>query len=120
MAEFIRKPTLIEAAGKPPKQIEEFAGRVHTNTKDLSIARMVSPEGWTEPGQIPEFDEYSLVLEGVLKVETDNGMFEVKKGQAVIAEKGKWVRYSTPYTGGAIYIAVCVPAFSPDTVHRDS
>ena len=119
MPRLIETRTLIQAQGEPPKQIEEYIGNVNSQTGALSIARMASPEGWSEPGQTPEFDEYTIVLRGVLKVESESGPIEVKAGQAVIAEKGQWVRYSTPYSEGAEYIAVCIPAFSPDIVHRD-
>ena len=117
MARLVSTPTIIEAAGNKPKKIEEFVGRVNSGTAAVSIARMTSPPGWTEPGQTPDFDEYTIVLRGALQVATKSGAFEVKAGQAVIAQKGEWVQYSTP--AGAEYIAVCVPAFSPETVHRD-
>jgi ethanolamine utilization protein EutQ (cupin superfamily) len=113
------KPKKIKAAGKPPKTILEFIGRVATETDGLSVARMKSPEGWGEPGQTPDFDEYSLVLEGTLRVETRQGTLEVKAGEAFAAPKGSWVRYSSPFPGGAEYVAVCVPAFAPDLAHRD-
>ncbi len=119
MAELIAAPTRIEAAGNKPKLIEEFVGRVNSGTGDASVARMRSPEGWEEPGQSPEFDEYTVVLAGRLRVRTQQGSFDVEAGQAVIAAKGEWVQYSTPFAGGAEYMAVCVPAFSPETVHRD-
>jgi mannose-6-phosphate isomerase-like protein (cupin superfamily) len=119
MATPIKKPTLIKAAGSKPKKIEEFLGRVNSNTSDLSIALMTSPEGWEEPGQTPEFDEYTVVLSGTLRVETEDSTLDVVAGQAVIAHGSEWVRYSTPFEGGAEYIAVCVPAFSPLNVHRD-
>jgi mannose-6-phosphate isomerase-like protein (cupin superfamily) len=119
MATIIKSPTKIQAVGTPPKSIEEFIGNVTSKTAGLSIARMHSPSGWSEPGQTPEFDEYSIVLKGQLRVETRTGIQEVSAGQAVIAHKGEWVRYSTPGQEGAQYIAVCVPAFSPGTVHRD-
>ncbi len=117
MPELIAKPTRVEAAGNIPKLIDEYAGRVNTGTGDLSIAVMQSPTGWQEPGQRPDFDEYTLVLEGTVQLEHDGGVLEVEPGQAVVARAGEWVRYSTP--GGARYVAVCLPAFSPDTVHRD-
>ncbi len=117
MPELIPEPTRVEAAGNKPKLIDEYVGRVNTHTGRLSIARMQSPAGWVEPGQRPEFDEYTLVLEGVVKVEHEDGELEVAAGQAVLARAGEWVRYSTPE--GAKYVAVCLPAFSPDTVHRD-
>jgi mannose-6-phosphate isomerase-like protein (cupin superfamily) len=112
-------PTVIEAAGNLPKRIEEFAGRVNSGHESASVARMVSPEGWVEPGQRPEFEEITLVLRGMLRVEHEGGAFEVRAGQALVASPGEWVRYSTPEPGGAEYVAVCLPAFSPDTVHRD-
>lgn len=118
MATVITAPTRVEAHGTPPKQIEEFVGRVNTRTEGVSIARMVSPAGWGEPGQTPEFDEYTVVLRGSLRVETRAGTHVVAAGQAVIVPRGEWVRYSTPE--GAEYVAVCVPAFSPDTVHREA
>lgn len=116
---LIQNPSLIKAAGIPEKRIEEFIGKVNSGTAEVSIARMTSPKGWTEPGQTPEFNEYTIVLNGVLVVETKNGKYEVRANQAFIAEKGEWVRYSSPYENGAEYIAVCVPAFSPVSVHRD-
>ncbi len=119
MANHIPSPTLVEAAGTPPKRIEEFVGRVNSDTSAVSIARMKSPCGWAEPGQIPEFDEYTVVLDGSLHVELKDGEFDVSAGQAIIVRAGEWVRYSTPSPAGAEYIAVCLPAFSPDTVHRE-
>jgi len=119
MAELIQAPTEIEACGNKPKVIQEFIGRVNSGTQEASIARMRSPEGWEEPGQAPEFDEYSVVIAGTLRVNTKEGTFAVKAGQAVVAPKGEWVQYSTPLEGGAEYLAVCLPAFSPETVHRD-
>ena len=119
MATLIEKPTVVQAAGNKPKRIEEFVGRVNTSSTGASVARMTSPAGWVEPGQSPEFDEYTLVLRGTLRVETRQGALDVRAGQAVVAPQGEWVRYSTPEAGGAEYVAVCVPAFSPDTVHRD-
>jgi mannose-6-phosphate isomerase-like protein (cupin superfamily) len=119
MAIIIEKPTEIKAHGNKPKIIQEFIGLMNSNTKDTSIAKMKSPEGWIESGQTPEFDEYTVVLNGTLCVRTKEEKFEIKAGQAVIASKGEWVQYSTPYTGGAEYIAVCLPAFSPQLVHRD-
>lgn len=116
---LIPAPTRIEAAGNKPKLIDEFVGRVNTETAGISIARMQSPGGWVEPGQRPEFDEYTVVLEGCLKVEFEGGALEVQAGQAVLTPKGEWVRYSTPGDAGAHYVAICLPAFSPDTVHRD-
>jgi quercetin dioxygenase-like cupin family protein len=119
MAQRIEQPTIIQSAGNKPKRIEEFVGRVNTGTAATSLARMTSPPGWIEPGQTPEFDEYTLVLRGMLRVETRAGVLDVSAGQAVHAPRGEWVRYSTPHADGAEYVAVCVPAFSPDTVHRD-
>ncbi len=119
MPQFIERPVIVEAAGNKPKQIEEFVGRVNTGDDAISIARMVSPGGWVEPAQTPDFREMTVVLKGTLQVETREGMFEVKTGQGIILEPGEWVRYSTPGAEGAEYIAVCTPAFSPDTVHRD-
>jgi mannose-6-phosphate isomerase-like protein (cupin superfamily) len=119
MSRHIPAPTTIHAAGNLPKVIEEFVGRVNSGTESVSVARMQSPAGWIEPGQTPEFDEYTLVLRGSLRVATRTGAIDVAAGQAVIARKGDWVQYSTPGPDGAEYIAVCVPAFSPETVHRD-
>lgn len=119
MAKLIHKPTVIEAAGNKPKIIEEYIGRVNSDTTEVSIAKMKSPNGWVEPGQTPEFNEYTLVLKGVLSVKTKEKEFEVEAGNAIIIEKGEWVQYSSPHPEGAEYIAVCQPAFSPDTVHRD-
>lgn len=117
MPTLIEKPTRIEAAGTKPKIIEEFIGSVNSTTEALSVAHMRSPAGWVEPGQTPEFDEYTIVLKGALRVTHKGGSIEVRPGQAVIAHRGEWVQYSTPE--GAEYIAVCLPAFSPRTVHRD-
>jgi mannose-6-phosphate isomerase-like protein (cupin superfamily) len=119
MAQLIEKPTIVQAAGNKPKRIEEFVGRANSGTPGVSIARMRSPGGWVEPGQTPEFDEYTLVLRGLLRVETRAGTLDVRAGQAVVASRGEWVRYSTPEEDGAEYVAVCLPAFSPDTVHRE-
>jgi len=119
MPTFIHQPKEIKAAGNMPKVIREYIGRVNSKTNDLSIAHMTSPQGWEEPGQTPEFDEYTVVLKGALQVSTKKEQFEVRQGQAFIARKGEWIRYSSPQEGGAEYIAVCRPAFSPDTVHRD-
>ena len=119
MPDIIKAPTEIKAAGNKPKLIEEFIGRVNSGTGNISIAKMKSPEGWIEPGQTPEFDEYTIVLKGVLRVETKTESFDIEEGQAIISHKGEWVRYSSPSPGGAEYIAVCLPAFSPDTVNRD-
>ncbi len=120
MATHIQQPTKVEAAGHPPKSIEEFIGRVNSQTGDVSIARMKSPAGWQEPGQTPEFDEYTVVLHGSLRVELRDRTLDAVAGQAVVVHKGEWVRYSSPGTEGAEYIAVCLPAFSPETVHRDA
>lgn len=117
---LIEKPTVIAAAGNLPKRIAEYIGRVNSGTAALSIAHMTSPRGWQEPGQTPEFDEYTLVLRGSLHVDTRATAFDVPAGQAIVAAHGEWVRYSTPGPEGAEYIAVCLPAFSPDTVHRDA
>jgi mannose-6-phosphate isomerase-like protein (cupin superfamily) len=119
MPQFISAPTRIEAAGNPPKRIEEFVGCVNTRTTGVSIAHMRSPGGWSEPRQRPEFAEYTLVLAGMLRVEHAGGTLEVCAGQAVIAEPGEVVRYSTPQPDGAEYVAVCIPAFTPQTVHRE-
>jgi mannose-6-phosphate isomerase-like protein (cupin superfamily) len=119
MPQKIEKPERITAVGEPPKTILEFVGRVNTGTQAISIARMISPAGWSEPGQTPEFDEYTVVLTGTLVVETKTSQERVSAGQAILAKRGEWVRYSTPEPGGAEYIAVCTPAFSPNTVHRD-
>ena len=116
---IIEKPTIIEAAGNKPKRIEEFVGRVNSKTEALSIARMKSPEGWREPGQTPEFDEYTVVLAGTLRVTTKQGAVDIRAGQAIIAPGGEWVQYSTPGAEGAEYMAVCLPAFSPEIVHRE-
>jgi mannose-6-phosphate isomerase-like protein (cupin superfamily) len=120
VARIIKGPKRIEAVGQPPKVIEEFVGLASTGTPFVSIARMVSPEGWSEPGQTPEFDEFSVVLRGALHVETRDGTLRASAGEAVAVGRGEWVRYSTPEAGGAEYVAVCVPAFSPATVHRDA
>lgn len=119
MPTLIEAPSVIEAAGNKPKRIEEYAGRVNSGHDTVSVARMQSPAGWEEPGQAPQFEEITVVLRGTLRVEHRNGVVEVKAGQAVVAEPGEWVRYSTPFEGGAEYIAVCMPAFSPMLVHRD-
>ncbi len=115
----IASPTRIEAAGNKPKLIDEYVGRVNSSTSQASVARMRSPGGWQEPGQTPEFDEFTVVLKGMLRVEHAGGAIDVRAGEAVITRGGEWIRYSTPEVEGAEYIAVCVPAFSPDTVHRD-
>lgn len=119
MAQLIQHPTRIQAAGNKPKLIDEFVGLVNSSSPELSLARMESPSGWQEPGQTPDFDEYTLVLRGMLRVETKAGSIDVYAGQAVITKRGEWVRYGTPGPEGATYIAVCLPAFSPSTVHRD-
>ena len=119
MAIKISKPAIIEAAGNKPKRIEEYIGRVNSKTPDVSVARMVSPGGWVEPGQKPEFSEYTVVLKGMLQVQTRSGMLNIHAGEAVIVYANEWVQYSTPGDGGAEYIAVCLPAFSPENVHRD-
>ena len=119
MAIRIETPTIISAAGNKPKRIEEYVGRINTSQKEVSLARMKSPRGWEEPGQTPEFDEYSLVLSGVLRVATHLEILEIGANQAVFAPRGEWVQYSTPYPEGAEYISICLPAFSLDTVHRD-
>lgn len=120
MPRFIPAPAVVEAVGNKPKIIEEYVGRVNTGTGAVSIARMKSPGGWVEPGQTPEFDEYTLVLGGMLRVKTKDGVQDVRAGQAVIVHGGEWVQYSSPEPQGAEYVAVCQPAFSPETVHRDS
>lgn len=119
MPTLVAQPTRITAAGNKPKLIDEFIGRVNTNTAGVSIAHMRSPQGWEEPGQTPEFDEFTLVLKGMVRVRHKSGHMDVMPDQAVIAHHGEWVQYSTPADGGAEYIAVCLPAFSMDTVHRD-
>jgi mannose-6-phosphate isomerase-like protein (cupin superfamily) len=119
MPRLIESPTVVAAAGTKPKRIEEYAGRVNSGHSSVSVARMRSPEGWVEPGQRPEFEEITLVLAGMLRVEHEGGALDVRAGQAVVTAAGEWVRYSTPEHGGAEYVAVCLPAFSPDTVHRD-
>ena len=119
MPTLVRSATQIRAAGNKPKVIEEFIGRVNNGSSAVSIAQMRSPAGWTEPGQAPEFDEYTLVLHGLLHVDFHGGSLDVRAGQAVIAHKGEWVQYSSPYEEGADYISVCLPAFAPETVHRD-
>jgi mannose-6-phosphate isomerase-like protein (cupin superfamily) len=120
MPELIESPARVEAAGTKPKLIDEYVGRVNTGEQRVSVAHMRSPEGWLEPGQRPRFDEYTVVLEGCLRVEHEGGALDVRAGQAVLARAGEWVRYSTPEAGGASYVAVCLPAFSPDTVGRDA
>ena len=120
MPTLIANPTVIQAAGNKPKVIEEFIGRVNSRTDAVSIARMKSSPGWVEPGQTPEFDEFTIVLRGLLRVTSKNGTLDVRAGQTVVAHRGEWVQYSTPEPGGAEYVAVCLPAFSPQTVHRDA
>ena len=120
MTKHIAAPSIIAAAGNKPKVIEEYVGRVNSGDGAVSVARMKSPSGWVEPGQTPEFDEYTVVLRGTLRVTTRSGSVDVKAGQALVAAKGEWVQYSTPGDDGAEYIAVCVPAFSMETVHRDA
>jgi mannose-6-phosphate isomerase-like protein (cupin superfamily) len=120
MPTFIAAPTRVEAAGNKPKLIDEYIGRVNSGTAAASVAHMRSPEGWQEPGQKPEFDEFTIVLKGMLRVEHAGGSIDVHAGQAVVAHQGEWVRYGTPGPEGAEYIAVCLPAFSMDTVHRDA
>jgi mannose-6-phosphate isomerase-like protein (cupin superfamily) len=117
--ERIEKPAIVAAAGEPPKRIAEYVGRANTGTPVVSIAHMTSPAGWREPGQTPEFDEYTVVLRGSLLVETRSGSAEIAAGQAVVVRKGEWVRYSTPGAEGAEYVAVCLPAFALDMAHRD-
>ena len=120
MATHIAKPAVVAAAGNKPKLIEEFVGRVNSGTADVSVARMRSPGGWVEPGQTPEFDEYTVVLRGALRVATKSGTFDIRAGEAVIVPRGEWVQYSTPAGDGAEYVAICLPAFAPDIVHRDA
>lgn len=120
MPTYITAPTRIQAAGNRPKLIDELIGRVNSKTTAVSIAHMRSPGGWIEPGQRPEFHEYTIVLKGMVRVEHSGGHFDVRAGEAVVAAPGEWVRYSTPLDDGAEYIAVCLPAFSPETVHRDA
>jgi len=117
---LIEQPSIVEAAGNQPKIIREYVGRVNSATSGLSIAQMHSPGGWVEPGQTPEFDEYTLVLRGTVRVAHADGALDVHPGQTVLAHAGEWVQYSTPGDGGAEYVSVCVPAFSPDLVHRDA
>ena len=120
MPRLIAAPTVIAAAGTKPKRIEEFAGRVNSGHAQVSVARMTSPSGWEEPGQRPDFEEITVVLRGMVRVQHENGVMDVRAGQAIVTSPGEWIRYSTPEPDGAEYIAICVPAFSPDTVHRDS
>ena len=120
MPKLIDRPTRVTAAGQPPKLIDEYVGRVNTGEQSLSVAHMRSPTGWSEPGQRPDFDKNTIVLRGMLRVEHSDGALEVRAGQGIIARAGEWVRYSTPETDGAEYIAICLPAFSMDSVHRHS
>jgi mannose-6-phosphate isomerase-like protein (cupin superfamily) len=120
MPTLISQPTIIEAAGKPPKRIAEYVGRVNSGDAHVSVAHMVSPAGWSEPGQRPEFREVTVVLRGALRLEHAGGVMDVRAGQAVVTHPGEWVRYSSPDPGGAEYVAVCLPAFSPATAHRDA
>lgn len=119
MPRLIGAPAVVTAAGNLPKRIEEFVGRVNSGHTNVSVARMTSPAGWEEPGQRPEFEEVTLVLSGLLRVESESGTYDVRAGQAIVTEPGEWVRYSTHDPGGAEYVAICVPAFSPEHVHRD-
>jgi mannose-6-phosphate isomerase-like protein (cupin superfamily) len=119
MIKFIKNPSVINAAGTGGKIIKEYIGRVNSKTSEVSIAHMNSPEGWEEPGQCPEFDEYTVVLKGSVQVKTKTELHVIREGQGIITGRGEWVQYSTPFKGGAEYIAVCLPAFSPDIVHRD-
>ena len=119
MPRYISTPTVVESVGNLPKRIEEYVGRVNSGDSSASVARMVSPSGWEEPGQKPLFDEMTLVLKGALKVESEEGSFDVSAGQAIIVKAGEWVRYSSPGAEGAEYVAICIPAFSPETVQRD-
>jgi mannose-6-phosphate isomerase-like protein (cupin superfamily) len=120
MPRLIPQPTVIQCVGTKPKQIQEFAGAVNSGHTAVSVARMISPAGWEEPGQRPEFEEITVVLRGMLRVEYEGGTLDVRGGQAIVASPGEWVRYSTPEPDGAEYVAVCLPAFSPATVHRDA
>ncbi len=119
MIKLIESPIIIKAAGTKEKIIEEYFGKVNSKTNEVSIAQMKSPQGWEEPGQCPEFNEYTVVLKGTLKVKTKSTEFLIHEGQGILVEKNEWIQYSTPFKGGAEYIAVCLPAFSPDTVNRD-
>lgn len=120
MPRLIEAPSIVQAAGTKPKRIEEFVGRVNSGHDGVSVARMRSPAGWVEPGQRPDFEEITIVLRGMVRVEHEGGTLDVRAGQAVVTAPGEWIRYSTPDADGAEYVAVCLPAFSPDTVHRDS
>ncbi len=119
MPTLIQSPSIIKAAGNKTKLIEEYFGRVNSHTSEISIARMISPQGWEEPGQCPEFDEYTVILKGTLKVTTKTEVFFVTEGQAILIPAKEWIQYSSPFNEGAEYVAVCLPAFSPDSVHRD-
>ena len=119
MPRHLANPTRIQAAGNKPKIIEEFIGRINSGDREVSIARMKSPSGWIEPGQTPDFTEYTVVLKGMLRVEFKNGIIDVAEGEAVVTSAGEWVRYSTPGPLGAEYLAICIPAFSAEIVHRD-
>lgn len=119
MPTLISSPTTIQAAGEPPKQIDEYVGRVNSNTTSVSVAHMRSPQGWTEPGQRPNFEEMTIVLKGMLRAKHTDGTIDVRAGQALIAHQGEWIQYSTPEEGGAEYLAVCLPAFSREAAHRD-
>jgi hypothetical protein len=119
MAQFIKSPSIIKAAGNKEKIIREFFGHVNSKTSEVSIAHMTSPEGWEEPGQCPEFNEYTVVLKGKLRITTKFEVIDISEGQGIMTAKDEWVKYSTPFKDGAEYIAVCLPAFSPDIVHRD-
>ncbi|MCO4294587.1 cupin domain-containing protein [Solitalea sp. MAHUQ-68] len=119
MPTLIKNPSVIEAAGNKPKIIKEYIGRVNSKTAAVSVAKMESPSGWVEPGQTPEFDEYTLVLKGTVRVTTKDGVLDVNAGEAIIVHKGEWVQYSSPGPEGAEYVAICLPAFSMETVHRD-
>jgi len=119
MPTLITQPTRIQAAGNQPKLIDEYIGRVNSRTNSLSVAHMRSPQGWVEPGQTPQFEEFTIVLKGMVRVTHKTGHLDVRAGQAIVAHQGEWIQYSTPEEGGAEYIAVCLPAFSPETVHRD-
>lgn len=120
MPRLIKTPTTVKAVGNKPKQIQEFVGRANTQDEHISVARMISPGGWQEPGQRPDFQEMTVVLRGTLRAEHEGGSTDVQAGQAIVVDAGEWIRYSTPDEEGAEYIAICLPAFSPDTVHRDS
>jgi mannose-6-phosphate isomerase-like protein (cupin superfamily) len=120
MPTLISQPTVIQAAGNKPKRIEEYVGRINSGHGGVSVARMVSPEGWVEPGQRPEFEEITVVLRGLLRVDHEGGTVDVGAGQAIVTNPGEWIRYSSPEPGGAEYVAVCMPAFSPQAVHRDA